>query len=57
MAIGPGGTVARAGAVTPTAPGVCAIALGGVPRPAVVLVAPTLDGNEVNPHLRSVRID
>ena len=57
VAIGPGGAVARAGAVAPTAPGVCAIALGGVPRPALVLVAPALDGNQVHPHVRSVRID
>jgi len=33
------------------------IALGGVPRPATVLVAPALNGNQVNPHVKSVRID
>jgi hypothetical protein len=57
VVVGPGGTVARAGSVAPTAPGVCVIALGGLPRPATVLVAPALNGNLVNPHVKSVRLE
>jgi hypothetical protein len=57
VAIGPGGAVARAGAVAPTAPGICVIALGGLPRPATVLVAPVVNGNEVDPHVKAVRLE
>ncbi|HET7341107.1 MAG TPA: hypothetical protein VFL90_06565 [Methylomirabilota bacterium] len=57
VAVGPGGTIARAGTVAPTPPGLCAIGLGGLPRPVTVLVAPVLGGNEMDPHVKAVRLE
>jgi hypothetical protein len=57
VALGPGGTVARAGTVRPTEPGVCLVGLGGLPRPATLLVTATLGGNHVQAPIKAVRVD
>jgi len=53
----PAGAVARAGTVPPVEPGVCAVEIGGVPRPATVLVAPALHGNQVEVQIKAMRVD
>jgi hypothetical protein len=55
--LGPGGAVARAGTVRPTEPGLCAVGLHTIPRPATVLVSPSLNGNHVNPQIKVMRVD
>jgi hypothetical protein len=57
VALAPGGAVARAGTISVTAPGVCAIPLAGLPRPTTILVAPALSGNHVNAAIKAVRVD
>jgi hypothetical protein len=57
VVLGPGGAVARAGTVRPTAPGVCAVGLDDVPRPATVLVSPSLNGNHVDAQITAIRVD
>jgi len=57
VVLGPAGAVARAGTVPPVEPGVCAVEIGGVPRPATVLVAPALHGNQVEVQIKAMRVD
>jgi hypothetical protein len=57
VVLGPAGAVVRAGTVPPTAPGVCAVGLQDVPRPATVLVSPSLNGNHVDPQIKAMRVD
>ncbi len=57
IVLGPGGVVTRAGTAAAVEPGVCAVAIGGLPRPATVLVAPSLNGNHVDPQIKAMRVD
>jgi hypothetical protein len=57
VVLGPAGAVARAGTVPPVEPGVCAVEIGGVPRPATVLVSPSLHGNHVESTIKAIRVD
>ncbi|HEU4368163.1 MAG TPA: hypothetical protein VFV05_08065 [Methylomirabilota bacterium] len=57
VVLGPGGAVARAGTARPIEPGVCAVGLQNVPRPATVLVSPSLNGNHVEPQIKMMRVD
>jgi hypothetical protein len=57
VVLGPGGVVTRAGTAAPVEPGLCAVAIGGLPRPATVLVAPSLNGNHVHPQIKAMRVD
>jgi hypothetical protein len=57
VVLGPDGVVARAGTAAPVEPGVCAVGLAGVPRPATVFVSPALHGNHVEAQIRAMRVD
>jgi hypothetical protein len=57
VVLGPGGVVTRAGTAAPVEPGICAVAIGGLPRPATVLVAPSLNGNHVDLQIKAMRVD
>jgi hypothetical protein len=57
VVLGPGGTVARAGTVAPVDPGLCAVAIDGLPRPATVLVAAIVNGNHVEAQIATMRVD
>jgi len=57
VVLGPGGVVTRAGTAAPVEPGGCAVAIGGLPRPATVLVTPSLNGNHVDPQIKAMRVD
>jgi hypothetical protein len=38
-------------------PGICAVAIGGLPRPATVLFATSMNGNHVDPPIKAMRVD
>jgi hypothetical protein len=57
VVLGPRGVVTRAGTAAPVEPGVCAVALDGLPRPATVLVSAALNGNDVEPSIATMRVD
>ena len=53
------GTVLRTGAVAPSDPGLFVIGLGDLARrgPLTVLVAPAVNANHVNAHVKALRVD
>jgi hypothetical protein len=57
VVLGPRGAVTRAGTVAPVEPGLCAVAIDGLPRPAIVLVAAAVNGNHVQPQIATMRVD
>jgi hypothetical protein len=57
VVVGPRGVITRAGTAPPVPPGVCAVTLEGLPRPATVLVTAAVHGNHVEPQIVTMRVD
>jgi len=57
LVLGPRGAVTRAGTMAPVEPGVCAVDLDGLPRPATVLLTAAVNGNHVEPQIATMRVD
>ena len=57
VVLGPRGAVTRAGTTAPVEPGLCAVAIDGLPRPATVLVTAAVNGNHVEAQIATMRVD
>jgi hypothetical protein len=57
--VGPDGAVAKAGTVSAGANGVFVLSRDGLPRagPHTALLAVSVNGNDVNAHVKSVRLE